>query len=270
MGFKILKQEAKDPEYSDYIKRKIDLAAEDGVVYELEDEDKRIDALHKDPNLYSEKRLLTLDRVRVGNKQYLVAGVEYAFYNINTSIYADKYIDYVGKTVRPVKSQGGLSGQVTVTQQGMYRYDMEFAPQKVDSIISEFQGVEPVEYRFYQATTNLLRTAQPVEVKRKEFFRDATWEELQIGKEKTYTSSSLNKLNTMRKEIDYNERQQYGGDVTPAESKTDNIQRHSVKGIEPDNTDKTVTEKQEVEISIKNEPPVTKKQQHNNAAGTAK
>ena len=160
----------------------------------------------------------------------------------------------------------GLSGQVTVTQQGVYVYDIEFAPERVDSIIAEFGNIEPVEFRFYPATTNLLRTAQPVEVKRKEFFRDATWEELQIGKEKTYTSSSLNKLATMRKEIDYTERQQYGGaesnTVTTNEHKTINTAKPTVKpAIE---SDKTTTN--EVDISIRNEPPTTtttnKKPQH--------
>lgn len=270
MGFKILKQEAKDPEHSDYIKRKIDAAAADGVVYELEDEDKRIDELHKDPNLYHKKRLLTLDRIKVGNKEYLVAGVEYNFYNINTDIYANRYIDYVGKTVRPIKSQNNMSGQITVTQQGMYVYDIEFAPEKVDSIIAEFDGVEPVEFRFYPATTSLNRSAQPVEVKRKEFFRNATWEELYIGKEKTYTSSSLNKLATMRKEIDYTERQQYGGaesDVTTNEHKTINTAKPTIKpAIE---SDKTTTD--EVDIAIRNEPPTTttnKKPQHSTAAGS--
>lgn len=271
MGFKILKQEAKDPEHSDYIKRKIDLAASDGVVYELEDEDKRIDALHKDPNLYNEKKLLTLDRIKVANKEYLVAGVEYKFYDINTNLYADRYIDYVGKTIRAVKSQNTLSGQVTVTQQGMYVYDIEFAPEKVDSIISEFNGIDPVEFRFYPATTSLNRSAQPVEVKRKEFFRNATWEELYIGKEKTYTSSSLNKLATMRKEIDYTERQQYGGaesdTVTTNEHKTINTAKPTVKpAIE---SDKTTTD--EVDISIRNEPVTTttnKKPQHTTATGS--
>lgn len=261
MVFKILKQEVKDPEYSDYIKRKIDMAAEDGVVYELEDEDRRIDALHKDTNLYSEKRLLTLDRIKVGTKQYLVAGIEYNFYNINTNIFSDRYIDYVGKTIMPVKSQNNMSGQVTVTQQGMYRYDIEFAPEKVDSIISEFNNVEPVEFRFYQTTTNLNRTAQPVEVKRREFFRDATWEELQIGKEKTYTSSSLNKLKTMRKEIDYNERQQAGEVVSDSkyQQQTDNTNKPAVNTVEAD-------------ITIRNEPPATgggsKKPQQHSSSGS--
>jgi hypothetical protein len=263
MGFKILKQEAKDPEYSDYIKRRIDIAAAEGVVFDLADEDeaRRIDALHKDPNLYHEKKLTTLDRVRIGNKEYLVAGVEYDFYNINTNIYADKYIDYVGKTLKPIKTQDPRTNEVSVNQQGMYVYDIEFSPEKVDSIISEFSNIDPVEFRFYPGTNSVTRTAQPVEVKRKEFFKYATWEELFIGKEKRYTSSTLNKLSTLRKEVDYEERQQFNVNNTDDEKQhqTNNIDKPVVNNIEPN-----IEKDEEVVVSTKNG---TSNKKQSNTAG---
>jgi hypothetical protein len=210
-SFKIVKQEAQAVEYSDYIKRRIDLAANEGTVYEFDDEDRRIDALHKNPNLYSEKRLLTMDRVNVRNKEYLVLGVEVSFYNVNTSTKADRYIDYIGKIQKPDKTVDPRTNQLTVTSTHSLYYDIEFSPEKVDQFISQFNM--PDEFRFYSGTNNPSTDIKPVEVKRKEFFRNATWDELLMGKEKEYTSSTQNKLSKLRREIDYEERQQFN---TPA------------------------------------------------------
>jgi hypothetical protein len=218
-SFKVVKQEEQAPEYSDYIKRRIDLAANEGTVYEFDDEDRRIDALHKNSNLYSEKRLLTMDRVNVRNKEYLVLGVEVSFFNVNTQTRADRYIDYIGKTLKPEKTVDPRTNQLAVTPVYVLHYDIEFAPEKVDQFITQFNA--PDEFRFYTATTNPNTDIKPVEVKRKEFFRNATWDELLMGKEKEYTSSTQNKLSKLRREVDYEERQQFTSSSTAANDDDD-------------------------------------------------
>jgi hypothetical protein len=232
-SFKIVKQESQAPEYSDYIKRRIDLAANEGTVYEFDDEDRRIDALHKDPNLYSEKRLLTIDRVNVRGKEHIVLGVEVSFYNVNTNVKVDRYIDYIGKIQKPEKTVDTRTNQLSVTPVHTLNYDIEFSPEKVDQFISEYNA--PDEYRFYTGTNNPNTDTRPVEVKRKEFFTNATWDELLMGKEKEYTSSTQNKLSKLRREIDYEERQQFTSPpkddepvVTTTKKETTNIDRTSI------------------------------------------
>ena len=201
MVFKILKQEVQAPEYSDYVKKKIDTAAAKGVVYELEPEDLRIDALYKDTNLYNEKRLISLDRVLVNRKEYLVAAYEVAFFNIDTNKQVDRHIDYEGRTVDPTVVQDPKTGVQSVTPTGTFVYSIPFSPTEVDRLIGAYGGADPTEFRYYAASTSPARNVTPVEVKRKEFFKNATWDELLIGKEKRYTSSTTNKLPTLRKEI---------------------------------------------------------------------
>ncbi len=211
MVFKILKQEAQAPEYCDYVKKKIDIAAAKGVIYELEPEDLRIDALYKDTNLYTEKRLISVDRVLVNRKEYLVAAYEVAFFNIDTNKQVDRYIDYEGRSVDPTVIQDPKTNAQTVTPTGTFVYDIPFSPAKVDEFINTYGGAEPNEFRYYAASTSPTRKVTPVEVKRKEFFKNASWDELLIGKEKRYTSSTTNKLPTLRKELAYEENQGGGG-----------------------------------------------------------
>lgn len=206
MVFKILKQEAQAPEFCDYVKNKIDVAAKKGVVYELEDEDRRIDALYKNTDLYTEKRLISLDRVLVNKNEYLVATYEVAFFNSETGKQVDRYIDYEGKRVDPVVTQDPRTNELKVTPVGSLEYDLGFSPAMVDEIIKKYGG-EPDEFRFYTASNSPAKKVTPVEVKKKQFFANATWDELLIGKEKKYTSSTTNKLPTLRKEVAYEEKQ---------------------------------------------------------------
>ncbi len=207
MVFKILKQEAQAPEFCDYVKKKIDAAAKKGVVYELEDEDRRIDALYKDANLYTEKRLLSLDRILVNKNEMLVATYEVAFFNSETGKQVDRYIDYEGKRIEPIVTQDPRTNELKVTPVGSLEYDLLFSPTMVDSIISKYGGTEPDEFRFYTASNSPAKKIAPVEVKKKQFFANATWDELLIGKEKKYTSSTTNKLPTLRKEVAIEEHQ---------------------------------------------------------------
>jgi hypothetical protein len=219
MVFKILKQEAQAPEFCDYVKKKIDNAAKQGVVYELEDEDRRIDALYKDTNLYTEKKLLSIDRVLVNKNEYLVATYEVAFFSSETGKQVDRYIDYEGKSVDPIVTQDPRTNELKVTPVGSLKYDIPFSAAKVDSLISEYGG-EPNEFRFYTSSNSPAKKVTPVEVKRKQFFANASWDELLIGKEKKYTSSTTNKLPTLRKEVAFEEKQVEGepvnyGNTTP-------------------------------------------------------
>ncbi len=208
MVFKILKQEAQAPEFCDYVKKKIDAAAKKGVVYELEDEDRRIDALYKDTNLYTEKRLISLDRVLVNKNEMLVATYEVAFFNSETGKQVDRYIDYEGKRIEPIVTQDPRTNELKVTPVGSLEYDVPFSSGAVDSLISKYGGTEPDEFRFYTASNSPAKKIAPVEVKKKQFFTNATWDELLIGKEKKYTSSTTNKLPTLRKEVAIEEQHQ--------------------------------------------------------------
>lgn len=209
MVFKLVKEEVKPPEHSDYVKNRIDIAANKGVVYELESEDIRIDGLFKDTNLYYEKSLLTLDRVMIDGEEKLVAGVEYAFYDSKEDVRVDRFVDFVGRTVEPIVNLDQRTGIRTVSQNGRYKYTINFSPEKVDELLREYKPAPNLEFRFYEGSVSTTRRIQPVEVKRREFFKFATWEELFVGKEKRYTSSTVNKLQTLRKEIEYEERQQF-------------------------------------------------------------
>lgn len=266
MVFKILKQEAQAPEYCDYVKKKIDAAAAKGVVYELEPEDLRIDALYKDTNLYTEKRLISIDRVLVNRKEYLVAAYEVVFFNIDTNKQVDRYIDYEGRSVDPTVIQDPKTNAQSVTPTGTFVYDIPFSPAKVDEFINTYGGAEPNEFRYYAASTSPTRKVTPVEVKRKEFFKNASWDELLIGKEKRYTSSTTNKLPTLRKELAYEENQGSGG---AASSSNDTVNLAPTTSfpfkdvIKTNNTNDTslnnndVTKKEESLPVVKNNDDIT-------------
>lgn len=215
MGFKVLVKEAQPPERSDYLKNKIDIAAAHDVVYDAEGEDLRIDELYRNPDLYHEKSLIAVDRVLVGKKEQLVGIVDVVFKNNKTDVQADRYIDYEGRNVIPVKFVDPKTGVLNVEKNGRYEYTLEFSPSNVDSLIAKYPNSENIDFRFYSASTAIAKPVRPVIVRRKEFFKNATWEELVIGKEKRYTDSTVNKLSALRKEVDYEERQQYETGVAP-------------------------------------------------------
>jgi hypothetical protein len=198
--FKVLKQKKKETPHSNLVQEKIDLAAKKGMSYELSGEDKRIDKLHNNEDLVLSKRVKTVDRIMVNGQEKLVASVEYVFKD-GEGNYVDKYVQRVGESLDPVVVRNPDTNEVSTTRNVIKR-DVDFNEENLNKILSEIDEGEGgnVEYRFYNGTES---EARPIngniyEVKNPEFFKQASFEELQIGRENRMTSTILNKITELR------------------------------------------------------------------------
>lgn len=215
MGFKIEKQAAEEPKYCDYIQQKIDIAKENGAVYELSDEDYRIQALYDQKE---QKGLVVKDKIKMINrirstddgKQYLVVNKDVVFYTpdpINPKepgVYKDRYSTREGIVELPLKTTNPDTGAVETNQTRLV-YTDEFSPSKVDKYLRKAEedgqgGL--VQFTFYDGatTSNRLPTNIPT-VGNAGYFKEASWNELLLGKEKKVLNSLVNRLPEVRKEL---------------------------------------------------------------------
>ena len=209
MGFKIEKQAADEPKYCDYIQEKIDIARENGAVYDLVDEDYRIQALYNQENLVTKDKIKVINRVRSTDdgKEYLVVNKNVDFFTPNAQdpkkpgVYKDRYSTREGIVELPLKTTNPETGEVEVKQTGLV-YTIPFSASKVDEYLEKAEDqVSIPQLTFYEGatTSNRLPSNIPT-VGNQDYFKDATWTELLLGKEKKVINSMVNRLPEIRKD----------------------------------------------------------------------
>src|ERR1044072_1876867 len=187
--FKFLKQKQKEAPHSLLVQKRIDLAAKKGMTYELSDEDKRIDKLSNNPNLVESLKIRTIDRVMVNGEEKLVVSVEHTFRD-GEGNYVDRFIERVGESLDPTVKRNPDTNEVSTIGNTVVR-DIDFSPEKLNSVVSELKGdTSGVLYRFYNGSE---AEARPVngniyEVKNADFFKEASFDELNLGRESKMTS----------------------------------------------------------------------------------
>ena len=209
-NFKIEKPVADEPKYCDYIQEKIDIARENGAVYELADEDNRIQALYEQEQLVTKDKIKVINRVRSNDdgKEYLVVNKNVDFFTPDPSdpkkpgVYNNRYSTREGIVELPIKSINPETG-ATETKQTRLVYTVPFSASKVDEYLekAEESGVIP-ELTFYNGatTSDRLPSVLPT-VGNAEYFKEATWQELLVGREKKVINSLTNRLPEVRKEL---------------------------------------------------------------------
>src|SRR5580765_4198078 len=201
MPFKVLKVAEKAPENSEYIQRKQDAAKAKGFLYELTDEDNRIDALHKREDLVVTQSLNSIDRVSTQNGEFLVLSVNNKFQTVD-GVDVDRYVDPEGLTEEPITKIDDRTGQeVVVPGQNKLIYTIPYSPEKLNEIVGKYKN--PKQFRWYEGGLTTARTivGYIYECKNADYFKNASLEELQLGREKKYTSSRIKNLNKLRREI---------------------------------------------------------------------
>lgn len=204
MGFKAVVNEAEEPVYCDYIQEKIDIAKKHNAIYELVDEDNRIQALYDDENLISNDNIKQIDRVKVNQengKEYLVVSKSVDFYardeedkNV-AGAYKDRYVTKEGLVEIPVKTANPNS-ESTPTR---IKYTIPFSAEKVDEFNRKNQGIT---YAFYEGATSSNRLPSTIPtVTNIDYFKNATWDELLLGREKKVLNSMTNRLPEIRNEL---------------------------------------------------------------------
>lgn len=207
MGFKIEKKAESEPVFCDYIQNKIDVAKNNHAIYELDDEDKRVQAL------YNQEELITIDRIKGlkrikrqdNGDECLVVDKDVYFYFPSANdpkkpgSYKDRYSDKEGLVQLPLKrvNEDGVES----ANQTQLEYTIPFTKGAVQDYIKKADG-RTVELTFYEGptTSNRVPTNIP-KVGNLDMFTDATWGELQIAREKKVVDSAINRLPEIRKEL---------------------------------------------------------------------
>lgn len=213
-NFKIEKQAVEEPKYCDYIQEKVDIARKNGAVYELVDEDNRIESLYgqNNPKLTTQDKIKVINRVRSteDGKEYIVVNKNVDFFTPSESpqnnktqlVYKDRYSCREGIVELPMKSINPETGATEIKQTRL-EYTIPFSAGKVDEYMkkAEDSGVIP-QLTFYNgsSTSDRLPSVLPT-VGNVEFFKEATWQELLVGQEKKVLNSLTNRLPEVRKEL---------------------------------------------------------------------
>ena len=200
--FQIEKKAADEPVYCDYIQEKVDIARENGAVYDLDDEDNRIQALYNQEDLTTKDKIKVINRVRSTDdgKEYIVVNKNVDFTTSN-GVYKDRYSTREGIVELPIKTTNPDTG-ATETKQNRLVYTIPFSASKVDEFLkkAEDQGGLPT-LTFYDGSTTSDRLPSVIPaVGNAEFFKEATWNELLLGREKKIINSLENKISEVRKQ----------------------------------------------------------------------
>jgi len=199
--FQIEKKAADEPVYCDYIQEKVNVARENGAVFELDDEDNRIQTLYNQDGLTTKDKIKVINRIRSSDdgKEYLVVNKNVDFFTAD-GVYKDRYSTREGIVELPIKTTNPETGEAQ-TKQNRLVYTIPFSASKVDEYLkkAENQGGIP-QLTFYDGavTSDRLPSIIPT-VGNSEFFKEATWTELQLGKEKKVINSLENKISEVRK-----------------------------------------------------------------------
>jgi hypothetical protein len=198
----IEKQAEAEPVYCDYIQEKVNIARQNGAIYSLDDEDNRIQELYNQEGLETKDKIKTINRVRSNDdgKEYLVVNKNVDFFK--NGVYKDRYSTREGIVELPLKTTNPDTG-ATETKQNQLVYTTQFTGAKVDEYLKKADGQGSIpQLVFYEGSTtsNRLPITLPA-VANAEFFKEASWTELQVGREKKVLNSLMNRLPEVRKEL---------------------------------------------------------------------
>jgi hypothetical protein len=205
MGYKIVQDAPEQKKYCDYIQNKFDIARKYGAVYDLSDEDIRIQKLYDDNRLEPVDNIRIISRVKAmeDGEQYITVSKTVDFVNKITKTYHDRYSDVEGVTEIPLKITNE-AGEEQSSQLQMV-YTIPFTKQKAKEYIKK-AGSKDVQLRFYTGPiTSNRQIIDPYVVGNANLFVEATWEELLLAREKKYSSSRINRLEEIRKEVKTND-----------------------------------------------------------------
>jgi hypothetical protein len=250
-NFKIEQQAQAEPVYCDYIQEKIDIARENGAVYELADEDYRIQALYDvKPELQTKDVIKVINRVRSNDdgKEYIVVNKNVDFLT-QDGVFKDRYSTREGIVELPLKTTNPDTGAAE-TKQNRLVYTIPFSASKVDEYLEKAEGQGSIpQMTFYEGatTSNRLPSNIPA-VSNPEFFKEASWTELLVGREKKLLNSLINRLPDVRKELNQNnssttsKRTAASDDPQPTEI----IERQEISPSDPRNQPQQPSPKEEV------------------------
>lgn len=205
MSFRIIKTKPKEQAHCNYVQKKIDLAAAKGMAYDLSDEDKRIEKLENNPELYRESKLSSIDRVLVDGQEKVVFNILHTFKD-GEGNYVDKYFEKLGESLNPTVQKNPDTNVTSLVVNEIER-DIDYTPDVLEKYMKDYKaenktGLGGVKFRFYQGGTTEARTINGsiYECINYDYFKDATFEELQLGREQRFTSSMINHLADVRKQ----------------------------------------------------------------------
>lgn len=201
MSFKIIKEQEQPKLYCDYVQKKIDIARQFNARYEMSDQDLRIQALYDNNGLKTSDRIKSLSRIKKqeDGAEALLISKDVIFTDKLTGIPKDRYSTIEGLIELPLITTN--EDGVTESNQVRLIYDIPFTKAKVQEALRK-AGTRIVKLRFFEGpeTGNRIPRDTPV-VGNVDFFVNATWEELLLGKEKKIVSSRLNRLSEVRKDV---------------------------------------------------------------------
>lgn len=201
MGFRIVQDAPEQKKYCDYIQNKLDIARRYGAVYDLTDEDLRIQRLYDDNRLQPVDVIKMISRVKAmeDGEQYITISKNVDFINKVTKTYHDRYTDVEGVTEIPLKITNEEGVEQSTQLQAVYT--IPFTKQKARELIKR-AGRSDVQFRFYTGPVTTNRPIiDPVVIGNADTFIEATWEELLLGREKKFVSSRVNRLKEVRDEM---------------------------------------------------------------------
>src|SRR5688500_12515487 len=200
MSFKIIKEQEQEKVFCDYIQKKLDIAKAHNARYELGDQDIRIQKLYENTGLKTVDKIKSLSRIKrqEDGEECLLISKDVLFIDKLTGITKDRYSIVEGLTELPLKTTN--EDGVTESNQIKLVYDIPFTKDKVLEAVKR-SGSRTISLRFYDGpeTGNRIPRDTPI-VGNLDFFINATWEELLLGKEKKVVSSRLNRLDEVRKD----------------------------------------------------------------------
>lgn len=198
-SFRVIKTENNEPQYCDYIQQKIEIGKKYGAVYDLNDEDLRIQKLYNRQDLRTEEVIKNIARVKSAEdgKEYLVVSKDVNFYNKETGAYVDRYSTKEGVYEVPIKVTNDL-GDV-ISNQTRLKYTIPFESGTIDEIIENSDNGDVVPLQFYEGNATSNRTIRnKTTVGNLDLFKEATWTELKLAKEQRTVSSMTNNLDQLR------------------------------------------------------------------------
>lgn len=236
MGFKIIKEQQQQQKYCDYVQNKFDIAQAYGARYELSDEDIRIQKLYDDNTLKPVEKVRSIARVKKieDGQECLVVSKEVVFVDKLTGMYRDRYTVRDGLVELPLKVTN--EDGVTETSQVKLEYDIPFSKSKVKEYVRK-AGDRGVQLRFYDGPETSNRIPHKTQVVGNlQYFTNATWEELLLGKEMGLVSSRVNRLDEVRESVPEQERELYykeeGAESPVTHEETNKIEESNTTIIE--------------------------------------
>lgn len=201
MGFKAIKKQSQQPQFCEYVQNKIDIARDNNSTYELTHQDERIQKLYSDSTLKPVDKIKSIARIKrvEDGAECLVVTKDVVFVDKLTGLQKDRYTEKEGLAELPLK----ITNEEGVTEDSQVRleYDIPFSKDKVMEYVKK-AGARGVKMRFYDGPETGSRMPSKTQVVGNlDFFINATWEELLMGKEMGLVSSMINKLEDVRKNM---------------------------------------------------------------------